>query len=248
MFRIERHLVKLGATRSVRVDGDSGTVVETVEEDISSLMQQADISAQELLSEARAAAEKILADAHEEAASIIISGKEQAEEDCRKAWEDGYADGAAEGKHSFDDELARQIQDNEESLKRVIAEIHAERELTYSTLENDVVSLALAIVKKVINPADENIAGAFESLIKNALKQIAPDAKIMLRVSPADYDRYFSSGNTVLELEGGVKVTASVLKDTSLSDFDCIIDQDNATVNVGLDTQLQQIELAFSKI
>ena len=247
MFRIEGKYVNLGAARSIRVDSDTGAVIETAECDQNMTPYQAGMNAQEVLNEAREKAEQIIRDAHIEAADMIISAKEQAEQGRRLAWEEGYTEGAEEGKRSYDEQLSQKLLDSDESLKRVIKEIYDERELTYSKLEGNVVDLALDIVRKIISPAEEAISGVFELLIKNALKQIAPDGKIMLRVSPADYERYFSSGNALFELEGGVKVRASVLRDISLNELDCIIDQENSTVNAGFDTQLKHVQLAFNR-
>jgi flagellar assembly protein FliH len=216
------------------------------------------INPQELLDEAKAKAEqvlkkadKILEDARNESADLLYFAKEDAEEERKKAWSEGYSkglqEGTREGKHSFDTELSKSLAENEESLKRVLKELHDERELTYTKLEKDTVELALRIVKKIINPADEILGDVFESLIVNALKQIAPDGRILLRVSTADYEKYFSSGNATFDLGGGVTVAASVLRDVALDEFSVIIDKDDGAVNAGLDTQLKQIELAFSR-
>ena len=247
MFRIERNLVNLGAVRSVVVDANTGAADDAAQHQSNTAVVNPVVNAQEILSEAMAKAEQIIKDAHIEAADIVVSTKTQSEDERRKAWEEGYTEGAAEGRRSFDEQLSEKITQNDESLKRVIKEIYDERELTYSTLENDVISLTLAIVRKILNPTEEAIGGVFESLVKNALRQIAPDGKIMLRVSPADYERHFSSGNAIIELENGVNVTASVLRDISLDELDCIIDREGTTVNAGLETQLKLIELAFAK-
>ena len=101
--------------------------------------------------------------------------------------------------------------------------------------------------KKIINPAEEAVGGVFESLIKNALRQIAPDDKVRLRISANDYERFFPEGSAVFELGNGITVSASILKDLSLGEYDCIIDKDDSTVDAGFNTQLKLVELAFHK-
>ena len=255
MFRIERRLVNLGAARSVRVDSkkraatDATDDTEVVaEDDFDAPFFDPAVNAQEILDDAKDRAAKIIEDAREEVAQIMLAAREEAEETQRQAWNEGYSKGAEEGKRSYDEQLSQKILENEESLKSVIKELHDERVHTFSKLEKDVAGLSLEVVKKIINPSEEALGGVFESLIRNALKQILPDGKIVLRVGMADYDRLFSSGNAVFELEGGVSVTASVIRDASLNEFDCVIDADNSTVNAGLDTQLKLIELAFSNV
>ena len=87
----------------------------------------------------------------------------------------------------------------------------------------------------------------FTSLIKNALRQVSTDGKIVIRVGPVEYERFFSSGSAVIELGSGVAVTASVLRDVTLEEGDCIIDTDDMTVNAGLESQLKYVELAFKE-
>ena len=251
MFRIDRSYVNLGATRFVRVDSEEGTEADAIGEPLNaaaSATYMADLQAQEIIGSAHKKAEEIIQEARDEVADIMVKARDEAEEQKRAAWNEGYAEGAVEGKHSYDEKLAAKIREDDEMLKNVVNEIYDERERTYSGLEDEVVGLALEIVRKVINPAEETIGGVFESLIRNALKQIAPDGKVVIRVSSTEYERFFSSGSATIELESGVTVKASVLRDASLGGGDVVIDTENETVNAGLNSQLKYIALAFEKM
>jgi len=261
LFRIDRNLVNLGATRFVQMDDGEDTEAGAVGESLSAAVSenymaqaqtQAKAQAQELLgkaeAEAKAKAEQLIQDALDEIAHMTITARDEAEESRRLAWQEGYSEGAEEGRRSYDDQLAEKIREDDDMLKRVLSEIYDERERTYSGLEDEVVGLALEIVRKVINPAEEAIGGVFESLIRNALKQIAPDGKVIIRVSPAEYERFFSAGAATIELESGATLKASVLRDASLGGGDCIIDTENETVNAGLNSQLKYIAIAFEKL
>ena len=230
--------------------------------------------AHELIKEAEAkataGAEKIIVDARQAAETVIRSAREQAEQERSRARKEGYDEGVQEGKRSYDERLeekmhelkdeyekkTREVEDaydekireDDDKLKRVIEELYDERTRTYDELEEQVVGLALDIVRKVINPSAEELGGVFEMLIKNALKQINPDGKVIIRVGPAEYERFFSSGSAFFELDKGVTVTASVLRDLSLEEGDCIIDMEGETINAGLDSQLKYIKFAFDRI
>jgi len=125
--------------------------------------------------------------------------------------------------------------------------MYEERERTYSELEFETTNLAIEIVRKIINPAEEELDNVFTSLIKNALRQMSTDSKIVLRVGPKEYERFFSSGAATIELDSGVTVKAAVLRDVSLNDGDLIIDTEDVTVNAGIESQLQYVELAFER-
>ena len=208
--------------------------------------------------EAKAGAEAILEEARREAEELTQSAREHIDEERESARREGLAEGEREGRRICDEQLEaklreageefeNKIRDDDEKLKRVVEELYDEREKTFDGLEEQVVGLSLDIVKKIINPSEEALGGVFEMLIRNALKQINPDGKIIIRVSPAEYERFFSSGSAVFELDRGVTVTASVLRDVSLGEGDCVVDTEGETINAGLDTQLKFIKLAFEK-
>jgi len=274
LFRIDRSQVNVGAVRSFNFNAEgteAGAAGESPDAAVSSaaameeIQQQAKEQEQEneqtrlqaqekargILSEAedqaKAAAAKMLEEAREEIAQLMSSAREEAEEERRKAWQEGFESGSEEGKRSYDQQLEEKIREDDEKLKQVISELYEEREKTYSGLEDEVIKLAMGIVRKVINPPEEELCSFFEPLVRNALKQMSPDGRIMIRVGPAEYERFFSSGSTALELESGLPVTVSVLRDVSLGAGDCVIDSENSTVNAGFDTQMRYIQLAFDK-
>ena len=253
MFRIDRNLVNLATSRSVQVDSEESVAAAEVENH--NATASAAYIVQESLKAVKTQAETIISDARNEAAALTIAAREEAEEERGRArqegYQEGYREGRAEGSEEIRKTLGKEYEDkickDDEMLKHVIDELYTERKTTYDGLEEEIINLTMDIVKKIIYPAEEAIGGIFESIIRNALKQIAPEGKIIIRVSPAEYERFFSSGSVFFELDKGVTVTAAVLRDASLGEFDCVIDTDDETVNAGLDTQLKYIKIAFNR-
>ena len=91
------------------------------------------------------------------------------------------------------------------------------------------------------------IGDIFTPLIKNALRQMSTDGKIIIRVGPTEYERFFSSGAAVIELDSGVTVTATILRDLALEEGDCIIDTEDVTVNAGIASQLNFVKISFER-
>ena len=244
MFRIDRNRINLATARSIRVDSDEA---ETSIADFSLCQtdSSAEILAEETIRNAEERASAILGEARIEAAALLLAAREEVKEDRVRAWQEGYAEGAAEGKLSAEKKYEEKMSEDDKKLNRVISELYAERELTNSNLEDEAVGLSLEIVKKIFDPAEEAIGGFFDMLVRNALKQIAPEGKIVIRVSPDEYERFFSSGSAAFKLDEDVTITAAVLKDASLGRNDCIIDTDNETVNAGFDKQLEYITIAL---
>jgi len=266
LFKIERKFVNLAARQYIQVEarpdeaGAAGGTPEAAAFDAEQIraeahkraVTEAQERAQDILSEALANANtkalQIISEARDEAAALIVEAREQADAERHAAWQEGFTEGSEEGRHSYDEKLASKLREDDEMLKRVIEELHNERTNTYDRLEDDVVALAVQIVRKVVNPSGDELGGYFESMITGALRQLNPDGKVAIRVSPQEQERFFPSGSAAFELDSGIIVTASVFKDATLGAGDCIIDTEDSTVNAGLDSQLRYVELAFEQV
>ena len=260
MFRIDRSLVKVSGIKFKNFDADEKTEVGaegdlpdaatsvespfSMEDELNRYINEAEI---EINNQKEEILEKAREQARDEAATIILKARDEAEELSKKAWQEGFEDGSSKGKKAFDEELAEKIREDDEALKRVLDELYREQERVLGGLEEETTSLALDIVKKIINPAEEALGDVFTSLIKNALRQISTDGKIVIRVGVAEYERFFSSGAAEIELDSGVTVKAAVLRDVALNEGDCIIDTDDVTVNAGIDSQLKYVKIAFER-
>ncbi|MCL2821103.1 MAG: FliH/SctL family protein [Oscillospiraceae bacterium] len=256
MFRIDRSLVKISGIKFKNFDADENSEVGAEGElpDATTSAESAysmEAALNQYISDAEIEInkqkEEILDQAKEEAASIIFKGREDAEEERQKGWQEGFEEGSQKGKTAYDEQLAEKIKEDDEALKRVLDELYEERDRTFGGLEEETTKLALEIVRKIINPAEDALGDVFTSLIKNALRQLTTDSKIVIRVGPTEYERFFSSGAAEIELDSGAVVKAAVLRDVSLNEGDCIIDTDDVTVNAGIDSQLKYVELAFER-
>jgi len=233
LFRIDRKCVKL--VNDINRQSSCGSGVES--EYLS--VAEAEINEK---------AEEILSVAREEARAILQSAHDEFEKERKRGFEQGYEEGVAENKRFYDEELAKKKSEDDNTLNRVLSEIYGEHKRIYMSMEGEVVNLALEIVKKIINPAEDELGTVFPSLIKNALRQFSTESKIIIHVSASDYERFFSSGATTIELDSGKIITVTVMSDVSLADGDCIIDTDDFTVNAGVDSQLKLVELAFDRV
>ena len=260
MFRIDRRLVNVSGVKfnkfdkfdaddnsEVGAEGELPDAATSAEAMVNEYMSAAEREIQEQKNKIQQQKDKILDDAREQAAAIIFQGREDAEEERQKGWQEGFEEGTAKGKAEYDEKIAEKIREDDETLKRVLDEIYDERERTYAALEEEVTNLAIEIVRKIINPAEDELNDVFTSLIKNALRQMSTDSKVVIRVGPVEYERFFSSGAAEIELDSGVTVKASVLRDVSLNEGDLIIDTDDVTINAGIDSQLQYVKIAFER-
>ena len=261
MFRIDRRFVNVSGVKFNKLDAEDETpeVGAEGEEPDATTSAESTPSAEEALHEYLTAAkneteskiEGILSDARKQAAQIISDAHDEADEERKRGYEQGFEDGsekgAEEGRKKYDEMIEAKIREDDETLKRVIDEMYEERERTNRELEDEATGLAIEIVRKILNPPEDELIDVFTPMIKNALRQMPTDSKIVLRVGPKEYERFFSTGAAKIELDSGATVNASVLRDISLNDGDLIIDTDDVTINAGLDSQLQYVQLAFER-
>ena len=266
MFRIDRRFVNVSGIKINKLDtkddpevGADGEIPDAAASMENIYSGEDTYSAEDAVNEYLAATkseteskmEEILNSARQQAAKIISDAQDEAEEERRLGYEQGFEEGSAkgseEGKSKYDEMIEAKKREDDETLKRVIDEMYEERERTYIGMEKEATNLSIEIVRKILNPTEDELVDVFTPMIKNALRQMPTDSKIVLRVGPKEYERFFSSGAAVIELDSGATVKASVLRDVSLNDGDLIIDTDDVTINAGLDSQLQYVELAFER-
>ena len=215
--------------------------------------------AKSLLERASAESRNIVTEAETKAENIIASSYERVEAELELARKKGYEAGLEEGKQTFDEKLIKQraedekilaakMQEDDEALRCVVDRLNSESLLAYEELEQEAITLSLDIVKKIVNPDGFEGTAIFESLIRNALRQLNPSGKVVIRVGAVEYERFFPSGGTVFSMDNGAKISATVLRDVSLNGGDLIIDSDEETVNAGVETQIKSIRFAFDRV
>ena len=250
MFRIDRRLVKLTGAKSGRANAEEKHEVDTQGEHpdaATSVENMARMYMSAAEKEADERAQAIVNEARERAAEIIEEAENEAEDIRNNAYDEGFAEGEREGASKYDEKLKQQRSEDEVGVRSLLNEIARERERVNSELEEETAALAVEIVRKIFNPAEEELGNVFISLIKNALRQMSSDNKFTIHVAPREYERFFSSGAAEIELDSGVIIKATVLRDVALEDGDLIIDTEGVTVNAGLNSQLKYVSLAFER-
>jgi flagellar biosynthesis/type III secretory pathway protein FliH len=252
LFRIDKTYVKLSGSPALQTNVSEQVTPDELAERVvlmeSGVAQPAcptppsppDDAAGKMMERARAAAGELMERARVEAQVLLQQAELEAQECKRLAWNDGYL----EGKTAADADMARRHQADVEAFRNVFAEIERERTRMFDRMEREIIDLTFAMVKKIVNFAEETDDKLFESMIVKTLRQIKSEGKITIRVSSAEYEKYFSSGSATFIL-GGETVTASVVQDPALGCWDCVVDSDTGTVNAGLDSQLKVIRIAF---
>ncbi len=203
--------------------------------------QKSDDEHKKLLQEARKEAEKILADARSKANSIIDAAALETQKIKQKAKQDGFKEGFKEGikkaEHLFTSEF-HEI----ETLKKEIIE---ERQNLYHQFEQDLVDLALDIAKKVVYDSLEQDDEVLRNIIESTLRKVQGKARIKLRISTDDRQRiedlkeaFMSKLQSIDDIE--------IIEDQQIGPGSCIIETENGVIDGGIQTRIDEIEMALS--
>jgi len=125
-------------------------------------------------------------------------------------------------------------------ISEALAAFELSRKDYFSRVEIEVVQLALAIAGKILHreaQVDPLLVGA---LVQIALGQLKEGAAAVIRVIPADAQRWRKHFDSL-----GLKVAVNVVEDSELQPGDCILETEIGTVNFGLDVQLKEVERGF---
>ncbi len=173
-----------------------------------------------------------------DAASVIRTIESRAQEQVQRldaavaaAQREGHAEGLAQGVRDGQAEVAQH-------LVALARDAHAERE----RLRGQVASLALAAARKMLGdiPAAERLAAA----AAQAARHVLPDERMTLHVHPS---RVADIKKIVIRDDGALAWPAAteVVADSTLTPEDCRLETVHGSAEVGLDTQLSRLALAW---
>lgn len=261
MFRIDRNFVSYsGGDASRRVytnvgdsaihpvasDGDE--TLKSVQEQADGILREAREKAGALVDQAELRANEVLAEAGERASRLLEEAQLRAGAEAEKlreeARENGFEAGFSEGAARAAREGAEKTEAEIAEIRGILDEIGSARDAVIDSLEPELIDLVMEISQKVINVQLEKDDKIFVGIIRSALSKLKREGKIIVRVSPEEYRRIFSSGMAELVVDSEM-VRAHVEQELSFDRWDCMLESEGETINSGVDSQLRRIALAF---
>jgi flagellar assembly protein FliH len=137
-------------------------------------------------------------------------------------------------------EFEEKIQTERDSVAGAIANFAEQRSEYFARVEAEVVQLALSIAAKILHRESQVDPLLVAALVRIAIERMREGSSVTVRVSSQrieSWRRYFAGIPNLEHLE--------VVEDAHLSDQDCILETELGTTNLGLDTQLKEVEQGF---
>ncbi len=168
------------------------------------------------------------------------SSKDSQDIDVQALQEEARQKGIQEGRKEAEQELQTTIQ----AFSKGIEEISRLRESIYTQSKQDMISMVMSVVSKVIQVEVTEKEEIIEKTIQKALESAIQSDEYHIKVNPKDYElvnekkplfvaRIRGLGNIVFE------------PDSSISRGGCKVESDQGEVDATLETQLEEINKNF---
>ena len=159
----------------------------------------------------------------------------------QEAYDLGLAEGVKRGAAQQKQELAKLVK----TLSGLIGELTREKKEFLRGMETEVLNLAFAIAEKVLNHEIATDKDAICKVLGGALKKIADQEGMRIRVNPDDY-RYLTERKSDVfpELEGIKDIMLE--EDAAIGRGSAVIDSTFGEVDARLDQQLSELKTALS--
>ena len=154
-----------------------------------------------------------------------------------RARKEGRDEGVAQGRADFDKKVAGERQ----TLVQAIRDFAHERETYFHRVEAEVVSLALAIARKILHREAQVDPLLLAGVVRVGLDNVAAGTRARLRVHPDQiqaWREFFSS-------QPDLKLLPELIGDAALGPGRCMLETELGTTDLTLETQLKEIEQGF---
>lgn len=149
----------------------------------------------------------------------------------------GFEDGISNARAEYEMAVAAL----RSQVAKAVGDFAAERESYFHRVEQEVVQLTLAIARKILRREAQVDPLLLTGVLRVALEKLNAGTSSRLRANPADvhiWREYFMQTREKFP-------TPELIGDPELEPFRCVLETDLGTTEIGLDTQLKEIEQGF---
>ncbi|MBZ5698038.1 MAG: hypothetical protein LAN18_05770 [Acidobacteriia bacterium] len=167
-------------------------------------------------------------------AGLDPASVEQREQQFRQR---GFEEGKAAARDEFEQNLAKL----HEQIGRSLRDFATERDSYFHRVEEQVVRLTLAIVRKILHRESQIDPLLLTGVLRVALEKVGASTNTRLRANPADikiWREYFTQARESFP-------SPELVGDPDLEPSRCVLETELGTTEIGLETQLKEIEQGF---
>lgn len=140
-------------------------------------------------------------------------------------------------------ECERMNQIAQERVAEVLREFSAERAEYFRRVEGEIVQLALAIARKILQREAELDPTLLTALVRIALERMQCGSVVRIRVAAENADLWRRCGDANADSSRW-----EIAPDETLDSGECIVETELGTASFGFDAQLRDVEESFTQL
>jgi flagellar assembly protein FliH len=152
------------------------------------------------------------------------------------------AEALAEARRGFEMELETRLVDERQRLDRLRVEFARDRQRFFAAAESQVVKLALAIARKILQRDAMAEGLPLRSTVKAALAKVQDGSTTILRVPAIELAEWS------VMFERGTAEKVEVVGDERMARGDCVLETKVGVVELGLDVQMDEVDRGFGEL
>ena len=172
------------------------------------------------------------------------SEAEKRSDEIKRNEADGYEKGHSEGLARGLEEGREKIRERLARLDSIIVELDRVKERNLQELLPEIVDLSMQIAGRIVHREIEQDRRIIISVVREAIRKLGREEKMLIRVNPADYDTMIS-GLEVLREEARLR-DITVEPAESISPGGCYIETPSGEVDARIEEQIREIRNAIS--
>ena len=172
-----------------------------------------------------------------------------AKEKARQTGHDeGYTQGQQDGEAQIREEMQQTIAQAAKQAQKTLHDADIAAADYVQRSEEEIVSIAMAVVDKVLPQHFIDAPQVILPLVKQALAKVKDQQQVVIHVPPASYDLVLMARDEFRNLLTGANATLEIQTDEMLKPGDCVIETPNGSVDARLATQLELIKNAVQEV
>jgi len=203
----------------------------------------------EQIEKAREEANIIVERANQEADQIrqqIEKEKQLLAEEKEKIYQQAYQEGYTKGTQLGQEKGYREVEELIQFAKSIVDEAKIEYQNCIDKSEETVLTLSLKVAEKILCTSLNENEERFLPLVKRAIDEVKNYKEVQIYVNPSRYALLVKKKEELLpHFQDG---QLYIYPDETLSETSCIIETDGLRMDVGFDTQLQEIKKKLFEI
>lgn len=233
-----------------------GPVVSTVDEEAVArrlaAVAEKEKQAREKLESAQAEAEKLRQKGQAEHDALLEEAAVELDALREEAAAKGHAEGLEKGRQEGEEQIRQELADilnraNAQAEKTLADAKRATRDYVEQA-EEDIVSIAMAVVGKVLPQHFIDVPQTVLPLVREAILKVREQKQLIVHVPPESFDMVLMARDEFRSLLTAGDATLDIHSDEALKPGDCLVETTNGSVDARLATQIALVEQAVRDV